>query len=212
VEAKRATIPTLTLLDGESNPDEPEEVDEAALPSFATPSSSQPTVSTLSTEEDEGDELPLLKSVFHCHYITTKIVNDGKDRWECVWCGKIFSPRHASRALRHVLKIKKADIAVCKAAIPDRYLARYQALYDSGKGRIDSKKRLSKSIGESVSSLQESAVGTLMKKRGIAVSDSAGHLSPVSPCEDIPTWNLYAVTQHLLTRRNVIFLNSLSGF
>jgi hypothetical protein len=31
-------------------------------------------------------------------------------------------------------------------------------------------------------------------------------------CEDIPTWNLYAVTQHLLTRRNFIFLNSLSGF
>jgi hypothetical protein len=31
-------------------------------------------------------------------------------------------------------------------------------------------------------------------------------------CEDIPTWNLYAVTQHLLTRRNFIFLNSLRGF
>ncbi len=61
------------------------------------------------------------------------------------------------------LKIKKADIAVCKAAIPDRYLARYQALYDSGKGQIGSKKRLSKSIGESVSLLQESAVDTLMK-------------------------------------------------
>jgi hypothetical protein len=180
VEAERATIPTLTLLDGESNPDKPEEVDEAALPSFATPSSSQPTVSTLSTEEDEGKELPLLKSVFHCHYITTNIVNDGKDGWECVWCGKIFSPRHASRALCHVLKIKKADIAVCKAAIPDRYLARYQGLYDSGKRWIDSKKRSSESIGESVSSLQESAVGTMMKKRGIAVSDSAGHLSSVS--------------------------------
>ncbi len=31
-------------------------------------------------------------------------------------------------------------------------------------------------------------------------------------CEDIPTWNLYAVTQHLLTRRNFLFLNSLKGF
>ena len=28
----------------------------------------------------------------------------------------------------------------------------------------------------------------------------------------IPTWNLYAVTQHLLTRRNFIFLNSPRGF
>jgi hypothetical protein len=31
-------------------------------------------------------------------------------------------------------------------------------------------------------------------------------------CEDIPTRNLYAVTQHLLTRRNFILLTSLSGF
>jgi hypothetical protein len=31
-------------------------------------------------------------------------------------------------------------------------------------------------------------------------------------CEDIPTRNLYAVTQHLLTRRSFLFLNSLKGF
>jgi hypothetical protein len=31
-------------------------------------------------------------------------------------------------------------------------------------------------------------------------------------CEDIPTWNLYAVTQNLLTRLNFLFLNSLKGF
>jgi hypothetical protein len=30
-------------------------------------------------------------------------------------------------------------------------------------------------------------------------------------CEDIPTWNLYAVTQHLLTRRSFLFLNSPRG-
>jgi hypothetical protein len=53
------------------------------------------------------------------------------------------------------LKNQEADIAVCKAAIPDRYLARYQVLYDSGKERINLKKRLSKSIGESVALLQE---------------------------------------------------------
>ena len=82
----------------------------------ATPSSTQPTVSTLTTEgggggeeerEDgvqeegrkEGEQLPSLKSVFDCSYIKIKTVNDGKDGWECGWCGKIFAPRHASRAL-----------------------------------------------------------------------------------------------------------------
>jgi hypothetical protein len=35
----------------------------------------------------------------------------------------------------------------------------------------------------------------------------------VRVCEDIPMWiSLYAVTRHLLTRRNILFLNSLKGF
>jgi hypothetical protein len=79
----------------------------------ATPSSTQPTVSTLIAEgrggggeerEDsvgeeggeEGKQLPPLKRIFDCSYIKPKTVNDGKDGWECGWCGKIFAPRHVS--------------------------------------------------------------------------------------------------------------------
>ncbi len=69
-----------------------------------------------------------------------------------------------------MLKIKGGDIGVCKAAIPDQFLKRYQKLYDSGRGRIDSKKRLSDHMYESVALQQESAVGNLLKKRGVVVS------------------------------------------
>jgi hypothetical protein len=171
----------LTLFDSESEePNETEGVGQA-LQSFATPSSTQRTISTLTTLEDEGEELPPLKSVFHCGNIHTKIVNDGKEGWECGWRGKLFVPRHASRALRHLLKIKKGDIAVCKATIPGSHFARYKSLYDSGKGRIKSKKRASQFIEDSVASLQDVAVGTLLKKRGIAVIDSAGPVSTTTP-------------------------------
>jgi hypothetical protein len=105
-------------------------------------------------------------------------VNDGKDGWECGWCGKIFAPRHASRALWHVLKMKGGDIAVCKAAILDKYLKRYQALYDSSRGRIDSKKRSSKCMYQSMALHQEAAVKNLLRKRGVVVSGSV--LSPLS--------------------------------
>jgi hypothetical protein len=40
------------------------------------------------------------------------------------------------------LKIKKGNIAPCKATIPDRYRERYLALLDSGKGQIEPKKHL----------------------------------------------------------------------
>jgi hypothetical protein len=69
----------------------------------ATPSSTQPTVSTFTTEggggggeerEDsvgdkggeEGKQLLSLKSVFDCSYIKIRTVNDGKEGWECGWC------------------------------------------------------------------------------------------------------------------------------
>jgi hypothetical protein len=157
----------------------------------ATPASTEPTVSTLTTaaptndnksEEEEDKELPPLKSVFDCKHLQLRTVNDGKHGWECGWCGKIFSPRHASRALQHVLKINKGNIAPCKATIPDRYCKRYLALLDSGKRQIESKKHLNQSIDESVAPQQESAVGNLLKNRGgVVVSGSALTTSSVSP-------------------------------
>ncbi len=77
-----------------------------------------------------------------------------------------------------MLKIKRGNIAVCKAAILDKFQRRYQALFDSGRGRIDSKKQSSKFIYESVALQQESAVGNLLKKHGVMVSGSA--ISPLS--------------------------------
>ncbi len=77
-----------------------------------------------------------------------------------------------------MLKIKGGDIAVCKVAILDQFLKRYQKLYDSGRGWIDSKKCSSNRMYESVVLQQESAVGNLLKKRGVMVSGSS--LSPLS--------------------------------
>jgi hypothetical protein len=67
--------------------------------------------------EPVEEELPPLHSIFDCAYIVVWVGNDGKEVWECRWCSKIFAPKHASRALRHVLKIRKNDIAVCKMTI-----------------------------------------------------------------------------------------------
>jgi hypothetical protein len=70
--------------------------------------------------EPVDEELPPLRSIlFDCAYIVVRVVNNGKqDCWEFRWCSKSFAPKQASRALRHVLKIRKNDIAICKAAIP----------------------------------------------------------------------------------------------
>ncbi len=152
----------------------------------AAPSSTQPTVSTLTTEggggggkerEDGVQEVGKKRVSIYRPSRVCLIVLTSKLRLQMmvrmggnVGGVVIFSPRHALRALQHVLKNKRGDLAVCKAAILDKFQKRYRALCDSGRGQIDSKKRLSKCIYESVALQQESAVGNLLKKRGVMVS------------------------------------------
>ena len=103
--------------------------------------------------------------MFDCDHINRKRMND-KDGWECSWCGKFFTPLHATRALKHVLKIKKGGIIACKALIPPRYLARYTALSGYHSDRIESGKQTTHKIDLSVESTQLSAASILLQKRG----------------------------------------------
>lgn len=127
----------------------------------------------------DGSQLAGLASVYECDHIVLKVVN-GKDGWECGWCGIFFSPRHATRALKHVLKIKKCGIAACKAVIPTRYLDRYKQLHGQHGDRIESSKRCFDKIESTVASTQLSAVNALLQKRGGGISVSSfspAHLS-----------------------------------
>jgi hypothetical protein len=109
-------------------------------------------------EEPLEEELPPLQSIFDCAYIVVWVVNDGKDGWECRWCGKIFAPKHASRALSHVLRIRKNDIATCKAAIPEIYHKRCLDFYKANMGWQAAKKHSINSVDESVAMHQAAAV------------------------------------------------------
>jgi len=116
---------------------------------------------------EEGEEvcLPAISAVWECAYINCKDVN-GKEGWECQWCGLSFKPRHATRAMRHVLKLKGGgDIAICKAVISAKYRDQYQALYDRQFARIESKRKSDKRISDSVTEQQEAAVKSFLETR-----------------------------------------------
>ena len=117
------------------------------------------------SNEPVDEELPPLRSIFDCAYIVVRVVNDGKDCWECRWCSKIFSPKHASCALCHVLKIRKNDIALCKAVIPEIYHKRYLDLYNANMGHQTVKNHATESAEESVAMQQNDAVENLLRKR-----------------------------------------------
>ena len=122
---------------------------------------------------EEGEEvcLPAISTVWECAYINYKDVN-GKEGWECQWCGLSFKPRHATRAMRHVLKLKGGDIAICKAVISARYQDRYryQALYDRQFTRVDRKRKSDEIIRDSVTEQQDPQ--TLLTPSGMNSSHS----------------------------------------
>ncbi len=89
-------------------------------------------IDNLLVECEGGEEITLLPltSIFHCTYIEEcSNSKNGKMGWLCKWCNKKFLPRHQSRAIHHVLKIKLGDIAICTVSIPKEYEDRYRALY-----------------------------------------------------------------------------------
>jgi hypothetical protein len=110
-------------------------------------------------------------SIFHCPFIEESANSqNGKKGWLCKWCGKMFSPCHHSQAIRHVLKIKLGDIAICTSSIPKEYEDRYRALYARSTKQMTLKKRLHTQIDDAMAIEQTLAVANLLGKHGIAVS------------------------------------------
>jgi hypothetical protein len=109
-----------------------------------------------------------LTSIFHCSMIKESTNSqNGKICWLCKWCGKMFLPRHQSRVLCHVLKIRCGNIAICIARIPKFYKDGYCALYDKSKDQMASKKHSHTKIDDAVQLKQTSAVANLLEKCGV---------------------------------------------
>ncbi len=116
-------------------------------------------------EEETVALLPLM-SILDCAYISSIAGEGGKSGWECGWCGLKFFPKHASRALRHVLKIKNHDIAI-KAVIPAGCQALHLNLHEGGLNRHEACKHLKEEIDASVGSNQGSVVEALLGRHGV---------------------------------------------
>ena len=116
-------------------------------------------------EEEKEVLLPPLKLVFDCGY-----VNQMPSGRECMWCGKSFVGRHSTRALHHVMKMSKNDVGVCSAAIPMKYLKRYEALFECLSQRSAARKRSHEEKHDAVAVSQVASVATLLAKCGIRVS------------------------------------------
>ena len=144
----------------------------------------------LSVDSGGGEKTTLLPMtrILHCPFIEESTNSqNGKMGWLSKWCGKKFSPRHQSRAIHHVLKIKLGDIAICTVSIPEEYEDRYRALYVRSTEQIHSKKRSHAEIDDASAIKQTLAIANLLGKCGVAVSGGTTDSSPPTSIHSLPS-------------------------
>ena len=135
--------------------------DELATPCPLSATATTPPIDLTQTKEVT---LTRLKLVWHDDKVKDD-KEDGKTGWRCLWCNKFSNPKHATRALCHLLKISGQGIAICKAIIPPLRLERYRALRDLGIASAECKKRGLEEVHDHVASRQLLAVAQLTVKR-----------------------------------------------
>ncbi len=154
-----------------------------------------------------------MTSIFHCPF-NKECANskNGKMGWLCKWCGKKFLPRHQSRAIRHELKIKLGDIAICTVSIPKEYEDRYRTLYVRSTEQMQSKKRAYDEIDDALAIKQTTAIANLLGNRGLAVSGGTTHLSLPTSIHSLPLVpSSLAVKSRLVASHSSISLYTRGG-
>jgi hypothetical protein len=164
----------------------------------STPSTQTTSPALNSGETDsEGVVFAPLRKIWDCIMICQTMVDDTKKGWKCLWCDRVFTPVHATRALTHVLKVKKSDIAPCTAKIQAPYLQRYQDLSVTLSERAAARKRSATDVESAVTEHQEAAVKNLLGRRGVEIPprsiatmlSATSSKNPTSGCAGTATAN-----------------------
>ena len=135
--------------------DDEEEKGENILNEIGSPSSSKKSSGTTRTGLD---------SIQYDDKVQMYIDPEGKQRWRCLWCNKTFF-WNPTKALAHLAKVGKADIATCKARIDDKHAKTYRALYDAKNKRRLSACDVQKSLNDSILSHNNNTASVLDSKR-----------------------------------------------
>jgi hypothetical protein len=72
--------------------------------------------STVDKDVRSASSGPELQSIQHDDKVQLFDSADGKHRWKCLWCNKTFV-WNPTKALFHLARISKSDIAVCPGKI-----------------------------------------------------------------------------------------------
>jgi hypothetical protein len=71
-----------------------------------------------------------LSKIWDDSHLLCYVDDKNKKRWKCLWCNENYAGWHATKALIHLAKEPKMDIAPCKAYLPDDDALIYRTMFD----------------------------------------------------------------------------------
>ena len=123
---------------------------------------------------------------------------EGKQRWRCRWCNKTFH-WNPTKALFHLAKIARSDIAVCKAKMDDVHAERYRALYNAKTKKRDSNVAVLRSLSDSMEEHNTNTASVLDGKRRRTSTTSPGTGSRTSKSGGSSTVSTHATMNTIIT-------------
>jgi hypothetical protein len=84
-------------------------------------------------DEDDGgmtDNTFNISKIWDDTHLICYLSDNQKKRWKCLWCNENYAGWHATKALIHLAKEPKMDIAPCKAYLPDEDAQTYRMLFE----------------------------------------------------------------------------------
>ena len=118
-----------------------------------------------------------LKSIMYDDKVEIFNDTDGRSRWRCLWCNKTFH-WNPTKALCHLAKVAKSDIAICSGKIDDTHAANYNRLYNLKHKKKENAVSVQKVLEESISKHNNNAASALEgKRRRSSTGKESGSLS-----------------------------------
>jgi hypothetical protein len=125
-------------------------------------------VDELAVEDEEGtatmDIRASLNKIFDEPHLQCYLDSEQKKRWRCLWCNKNYTGWHATKALIHLAKVPKMDIAPCRAVLPDEEAQQYRSLFDQYMQKRASSQAQKTSISQSIDTRNDITAGLLAEQ------------------------------------------------
>jgi hypothetical protein len=116
-------------------------------------------------DDGETDSALNLNKIWDDGHLVYYLDDNQKKKWRCLWCNENYAGWHATKALIHLAKESKMDIAICKAYLPDADAKNYRALFERYMTKRGASVTTKSAISQSIDALNEASATALTKQQ-----------------------------------------------